>query len=405
MHINKALIDRALDVPPINDNAVMMYRRLISLIEEYNRMSRDKGLSTKKIPVYSNNINCALISQLTVSIIKDIDRVKNIKRKEKILTGVIFENKMFKEGIWIYTVGEDNTVSVKLNADAFSNTFTGDTVTLDYEEMPYEKLIDTEGNEYITNSYYNMFDDLPSSSFKSLTIDNWTNNNAADMRYMFYGCESLVTLTLGDKFDASSVTTVENMFGNCYNLTTLNIGSNFNTSSVMNMKNMFYGCESLITLTLGDKFDTSSVTTMWCMFSGCSKLTSLTLGSKFNTSRVTDMKYMFSGCSKLTSLTLGSNFNTSSVTTMEGMFSGCQSLTSLTLGSNFNISGVEDMINMLSNCTKLGSITLYKVASKILTVFPGGATTWYINGTQLTGTDWDTNWGDGPVTFTRTIST
>ena len=83
MFINRALIDRALDIPPINDNAVMVYRRLISLIEEYNRIARNKGLPTKKIPGYVDNMNHALIRQLTVSILKDIDRVKRIKAEDE----------------------------------------------------------------------------------------------------------------------------------------------------------------------------------------------------------------------------------------------------------------------------------------------------------------------------------
>ena len=47
---------------PNNDNNVMMYRRLISLIEEYNRMAKDKGLPTKKVPIYVNNMNCSMIA-------------------------------------------------------------------------------------------------------------------------------------------------------------------------------------------------------------------------------------------------------------------------------------------------------------------------------------------------------
>lgn len=277
MHINKALIDRVLDVPPINDNAVMMYRRLISLIEEYNRIARDKGLHTKKIPVYSNDINCALIRQLTVSILKDIDRVKNIKKKEKILTGVTFKNKTFKEGIWIYTTNDNNDVTVTLNVNEFSNTFTRDTITLGYAEMPYEKLIDTEGNEYLIISYEYMFTNLPGSSFRYLTIDNWTNKNAKNMNNMFYECFRLRSLNLGDKFDTSSVTNMSAMFYNCQSITSLTLGDGFNISKVTDMNSMFYDCVSLISLTLGDNFNISSVTDMTNIFAGCFAFTSITL--------------------------------------------------------------------------------------------------------------------------------
>jgi surface protein len=40
---------------------------------------------------------------------------------------------------------------------------------------------------------------------------------------------------------------------------------------------MFNGCTSLASLTLGDKFDTSKVTSMNGMFNGCTSLASLTL--------------------------------------------------------------------------------------------------------------------------------
>ena len=79
MYKNKALIDRTLNVPSINDNNVMMYRKLTSLIMEYNIMARDKGLPVKSIPVYSNNMNCSLMIQSLTSILKNIDKVKNIK--------------------------------------------------------------------------------------------------------------------------------------------------------------------------------------------------------------------------------------------------------------------------------------------------------------------------------------
>ena len=58
-----------------------------------------------------------------------------------------------------------------------------------------------------------------------------------------------------------------------------------NTSQVTNMRWMFSGCESLISLDLS-RFDTSNVTEMWGMFYGCKSLISLDL-SRFDTSKVT----------------------------------------------------------------------------------------------------------------------
>ena len=60
---------------------------------------------------------------------------------------------------------------------------------------------------------------------------------------------------------------------------------------------MFYDCNSLISLDLSN-FNTQNVTDMGCMFAGCNSLKSLDL-SNFNTQNVTDMIFMFGNCNSL----------------------------------------------------------------------------------------------------------
>ena len=77
-------------------------------------------------------------------------------------------------------------------------------------------------------------------------------------------------------------------FKNSDNLVSLiNAGD---TSTITSMYRLFYGCTSLISITL---FDTSSVTSMEVMFRGCTSLTRIPL---FNTSSVTNMGNAFNGC-------------------------------------------------------------------------------------------------------------
>ncbi len=392
MRINKALVDRRLNSPSVNDNTTMMYHKLVSLIEEYNRMAKDKELPTKSVPIYNRYINDDLLERLICRIHKDIDVIKNINvRMEKILTGVTFEGDTFANGIWTYTILEDTTdnLNVTLNADAFSEQFTGDSVTLDYEHMPYERLIDTEGNEYITSSYEDMFKLLP-INVKSLAIDNWTNSNVTIMNGVFWECSNLTTLILGD---------------------------NFNTTNIDNMYGLFYGCSALTTLDLGANFDTTKVTTMNAMFFRCLKLESLTLGDKFDTANVKDMDSMFYNCSTLSSLTLGDKFDTTKVTQMGSMFNGCSTLKTIDLGANFDTSSVTKMRDMFTNCNSLASVSLYQSANSIIKMLPTNPA-WTvtdnnsdvintINIRQSSSATWSTEppdpWTDAPWTLSRTI--
>ena len=80
---------------------------------------------------------------------------------------------------------------------------------------------------------------------------------------------------------------------------------------ITDMKYMFCGCSSLLSLPDISNWDTSKVTDMKYMFNGCSSLLSLPDISKWDTSKVTDMKHMFDGCCSLSSLPDISKWDTS----------------------------------------------------------------------------------------------
>ena len=174
-----------------------------------------------------------------------------------------------------------------------------------------------------------------------------------DSGYLFQNFTNLQTITFGNNFDTSNVTTMQSMFSNCSSLTTLDV-SNFDTSNVTNMYMIFTNCNSLTELDVS-KWDTGNVTNMNSMFSGCSSLTTLDV-SDWNTSKVTNMNGMFYNCSSLTTLDV-SNFDTSNVTIMYGMFQGCSSLTTLDV-SDWNTSKVTSMTRMFESCSSLTTLNV-----------------------------------------------
>ena len=214
----------------------------------------------------------------------------------------------------------------------------------------------TEAQTPLLSSGYGMFSNL--SNITTIDLSTIDTSNVTNMYQMFYDCNSLTTLDLGDNFDTSNVTSMNYMFYGCHDLTSLDLGDKFDTSNVTTMKSMFIGCNKLTSLDLGDKFDTSNVTNMEYMFNNCSSLTSLDLGDNFDTSNVTEMESMFNSCSSLTSLDLGDKFDTSNVTNMYSMFYNCNSLTSLDLGDNFDTSNVANMSSMFSNCSSLTELDI-----------------------------------------------
>ena len=66
--------------------------------------------------------------------------------------------------------------------------------------------------------------------------------------------------------------------------------------TVTNMRDMFSGCKSLISIPDLSKWNTNNVKYMYRMFYECSSLISLPDLSKWNTNNVTRMEHMFYGC-------------------------------------------------------------------------------------------------------------
>ena len=152
---------------------------------------------------------------------------------------------------------------------------------------------------------------------------------------------SLTSVTFGDKFDTSLITSLRSLFLDCNYIQNINL-SMFNTSNVTDMSMMFARCYNLTSVTFGNNFDTSNVQSMDEMFYYCSGLTSTDnlIGiNNFNTPNLYNTGKMFEKCTNLTLIDLNS-FDLSNSTYISDMFWKCNSLTSITFGNKADVSDV-----------------------------------------------------------------
>lgn len=130
----------------------------------------------------------------------------------------------------------------------------------------------------------------------SLDLSKLDTSKVTTMNTMFHGCESLTSLNLSN-LNTSNVADGGNNFGGmnymfykCSALTELDLSS-FNTSKVTGMTDMFWKCEKLKTIFVGNGFVTDKVTEPAdTMFGWCEMLK----GEKSTTyasSEVTDIAY------------------------------------------------------------------------------------------------------------------
>ena len=183
-------------------------------------------------------------------------------------------------------------------------------------------------------------------------LSNLQTSNITSIAYLFYGCNSLKSLSTDDlkiltHFDAGTSISMNSLFTGCYALTELNLPDNFVTQSVTDISHMFDGCTHLRNIIGLDKFETSNVTDMSYMFRWDYEMKSLNL-SNFHTSKVTNMKEMFANGSdnnySFEKLDL-QNFDMSNVTYTPDktgttdMFANNNNLSELSLGKNTQFKG------------------------------------------------------------------
>ena len=181
--------------------------------------------------------------------------------------------------------------------------------------------IKLSGIENITNMSYMFYD---CESLLSIGENsNLNTNNVIDMSWAFYNCISLISLPNISKWNTNNVTDISFMFYNCKILFSLPDISDWNTSNVNNMSRIFYNCESLISIPDISKWNTINTTNMSCMFFGCQSLLSLPDISKWNTQNVIDMNCMFYNCKSLKFLPDISKWDTNKLSNIKNLFFGC----------------------------------------------------------------------------------
>ena len=183
-----------------------------------------------------------------------IDRYKNVlKIYEKMENENIIRQTEYKNDIIIkYKINNKNKIRI-FGKEFVSNN--KDNCQIIYEYKKYKL------------SEYFKFNNPENNIFEIILTGI---NNIKDASFMFYDCDSLISLP-----DISE----------------------WNTINVINMNSMFQYCSSLETLPDISKWDTTNVTEMNYMFAHCSSLKSIPDISKWNLINTTDKRNMFIGCS------------------------------------------------------------------------------------------------------------
>ena len=202
---------------------------------------------------------------------------------------------------------------------------------------------------YILYFYNDNSNDIAyeSNSSQAILIDDINESNNSDL---FNEYNSLILSeeisTISKKWN-SNITTENNFFD--INLSTFTIFS----SKINNMSYMFYECNSLISLPDISDWITENVTDMSNLFYGCNSLMSLPDISKWNTINVKDMSKMFYQCNSLLVIPDISKWNIKNVISLNGLFSECSSLMSLPDISKWNTININFMDGIFDGCSSL----------------------------------------------------
>ena len=129
-------------------------------------------------------------------------------------------------------------------------------ITIEYYNINYEieknkksKKRTLENDSF--NFYESYSESLSEISEKSNTYENENTISSSfseliDISFMFYGCNSLISIPDISKWNTSNVKNMSYMFYGCKSLLSIPDLSKWDISNVKYMDNMFEGCDSLI---------------------------------------------------------------------------------------------------------------------------------------------------------------
>ena len=210
-------------------------------------------------------------------------------------------------------------------------------------------------SDFSTANVTDMSSMFSATQLEFLDLHMWNVTKVTSFSFMFNNAKNLKELNLTDWGSSRTATTVNMryMFYGTETLTTLNL-TNFKTTNVNDMQYMFYGTglESL-NLSSWDVTKVANFNYMFCVTSSLKTLDLSNWGVDRTASAVT-MLYMFSNSTALTNLIL-TNFKTTNVKNLSGMFR-LTALTDLDL-SNWDVTKVTDFSSMFNN-SKIRTLNL-----------------------------------------------
>ena len=173
------------------------------------------------------------------------------------------------------------------------------------------------------------------------------------LRYMFFGCENLVSITGTDQWNAAKVADVEGMFGSCKKLQNLDLSS-FNGAQITNMKSMFAYDDDLEAVTTKD-IDVSNVTDFSLMFASCRHLQEVQGIENWHMKNATTIEGMFIYDGNLQKATLNNDDSDKLINAKQALL-GCNNLQTLDL-SHLNLRQADND-SMLAYDNSLWKMTL-----------------------------------------------
>ena len=206
----------------------------------------------------------------------------------------------------------------------------------------YNGSIIYNNSEFELKEYFEDNDKMNKDTFKLLIC---LDKNIEDISYIFYKCESLITIDdyqMNNKLDEIDKELNLLSYESETNHTYLNNNTNLSDSNIYpdnsnEISSILEASEQKNTnlFSYKENFQFSfllsfiRITNMNSMFSYCNSLISLPDISKWNTSNVKEMNDTFTGCNSILSLRDISKWSTSNVKVMSAMFSKFYSLISL----------------------------------------------------------------------------
>lgn len=190
----------------------------------------------------------------------------------------------------------------------------------------------------IAKQFFELFKGL---NIKEIDLSEFDTTGAKILDGMFKDCYEIESLDLSS-FDTSTVEYMSAMFSNCWVLS--DIKQNFNTQRLRRANNMF---ESTNIETVDvQKYDLSSLLTVNRIFYGCHNLKKIT----FNNPEQQTLRHVegaFTNCTSLKEVNL-KKLNMSSVTNLNNLFMGCSAIRRIYFPKDLR--KVTQLVQQFANC-------------------------------------------------------